>query len=261
MRLHPADVYQLDDDDEQQHREDRERDRGALAQQARADTDLVGVVGKKLRRVCRSAAGQHIDKLKIGERLNNREQHDDQGHRQQQRPRDVPEALPGPRAVNGRGFVQFGADRLQSGKQADRIERNEAPDIDDYHRYQSQVRVAQPVDPAVDDPELEQQVIDDAEGGIEHPLPSEGRQHGRDDERQEYEGAGEGFALEVVVQQQRQPQTQREFEDCRDERVEAGVPYGDAEDAVIPHIREILQPDKMPRNTYLGVGNRQLDTL
>ena len=105
QRLHAADVEKLDDDDDEQHREHGERYRRALAQQARADADLIGVGGEELRGVCGSAAGQHVDELEIGEGLDHREQHHDHGDRQQQRPRHVPEALPGPRAVDCGGLL------------------------------------------------------------------------------------------------------------------------------------------------------------
>jgi hypothetical protein len=47
----------------------------------------------------------------------------------QQRQRDVPEALPGRRAVERGRLVERGRDRLQAGQQADRDEGDAAPDI------------------------------------------------------------------------------------------------------------------------------------
>jgi len=110
--------------------------------EAGADAELVGVGGEELGGVGRAPARQYVDELEVCEGLNDREQHDDQGHRQEQRPCHVPKALPGPRPVDRRGLVQFGADGLQPGEQGDRIERHTAPDVDDDHRDQRQVRVA-----------------------------------------------------------------------------------------------------------------------
>ena len=58
--------------------------------------------------VGRTAAGKHIDQLEIGKCLNDREQGHHHGDRQQQRPGDVPQALPGIRAINRRRFAEQG---------------------------------------------------------------------------------------------------------------------------------------------------------
>ena len=199
--------------------------------QAGADADLIGVGGEQVRGVGRSAAGHHVDDLEVGERLDHREQHHDHGHRQQQRPGDVPEPLPGLGAVDGGGLVELGADGLQPGEQADGEERHAAPDVDDDDRDHGEVGIAQPVDAAGDQAELVEQPVEDAEGRIEHPLPGEGRQHGRDDEGQQDEGAGEGLALEIAVEQHREPQAERQLEDGGDARIDEGVVDGRAEDA------------------------------
>ena len=230
-------------------------------QQAGADADLVGVGGEQVRRVCRSAAGQHVDELEIGEGLDHREQHDDHRDRQQQRPGHVAEAVPGARAVDRRRLVQFGADRLQPGQQADRVKRHAAPDIDDHDRDHREVRIAEPVDPAGDDVQLKEHPVQHAEGRVEHPFPGEGRQHGRDDERQQDEGADERLAAEMPVEQQRQPQAEHQFEDRRDERVEEGVVDRDMEDAVVPQLLEIGEADEMALDADLGVGDREQHAL
>jgi hypothetical protein len=63
----------------------------------------------------------------------------------------------------------------------------------------SQVRVAEPIDPAMDQTEPEQHPVDHAEGGVEHPFPGECRQHGGNDEGQQDECPCDGFAFEMVV--------------------------------------------------------------
>ena len=94
-------------------------------------------------------------------------------------------------------------------------------------------------------PEMEQHPVEDAEGRIEHPLPGEGRQHRRDDERQQDEGAHERLAAEMPVEQQREPQSERQLEDRRDERVEEGVVDRDVEDDVVPDLVEIVEADEV----------------
>src|SRR4029450_7574771 len=44
-----------------------------------------------------------------------------------------------------------------------------------------------------------------AEGGIEHPPPREGAEHGRDDERQEHGSAHDPLAAEMPVEQEGEP--------------------------------------------------------
>src|SRR5262249_20086161 len=131
MDLDLADVQELDDDDDQQYREDGKRNRGALAEEPGADAQLIGVSCEELGGIGRPSTRQYVDKLKVGEGLNHRKQDDDQGDRQKQWPRHMPKALPRPGAVDRRGLMQFGADRLQAGEQADRVERQAAPDVDD----------------------------------------------------------------------------------------------------------------------------------
>src|SRR3546814_10496275 len=99
------------------------------------------------------------------------------------------EALPGVGAVDRGGLVQLRADRLHPGQQRDREERDAAPDVDGDDAAHREVGVTQPVDALVDQADLPQQPVQHAEGRVEHPLPGEGRQHRRDDERQQDEGA------------------------------------------------------------------------
>ena len=221
-----ADVEQLHDHDDEQEREHRERDRGTLGQQPGADAELVGVGREQVRSVGRSAAGHDVDQLEVGEGLDDREQHDHQRDRHEQRPGDVPEALPGAGAVDGGGLVELGTDGLQAGQQGDGEERHAAPDVDDDDRRHGEVGVAQPVDAGGDEAELEQRPVEDAEGRIEHPLPGEGREHRRDDERQQDEGADDRLALEMPVEQDRQPQAERQLEHRRHARVPERVPHG-----------------------------------
>ena len=243
------------------HREHRQRDRRPLAEQAGADTDLIGVGSKELRGVRRPAAGQHVDELEVGEGLDDRKQHHHHGDRQQQRPGHVPETLPRPRPVDRRRFLQFGIDGLQSRQQADRVERHAAPDVDDDDRSQREPRLAQPVDAAVDQAEPIERPIDHAEGRIEHPFPGKGRKHGRNDEGQQDEGAGYRLALEVPVEQQRQPEAERELEHRGHDRIDERIPHRGPENAVVRQHREIVQPDEAAGDADLGVGHRQLDAF
>src|SRR5262245_60037494 len=131
----------------------------------------------------------------------------------------MPEPLPWPRTVDGRCFLELRIDGLQAGEQADCIERNAAPDVHNDYRDHCQIRIAQPVDAPMDEPEAIERPVDHAEGRIEHPFPGEGREHGRNNEWQEHERPRNRFAFEMPVEQKRKPQAECELEHGRDTRV------------------------------------------
>ena len=164
-------------------------------------------------------------------------------------------------AVDRRGLVQLGTDCLQPGQQADRVKRHAAPNIDDDHRHHGHDRVAKPVDPRVDDVGMEQHPVEDAERRVEHPLPGKSRQHRRDDERQEDEGAHERLTAEMPVEQECQPQPEGQFEDGGNEGVEAGVPHRDMENVVVPDLDEVVHADEMPGHADSGVSHREQNAV
>ena len=107
--------------------------------------------------------------------------------------------------------------------------------------------------------ELVQHPVEDAEGRVEHPLPGEGRQHGRDDEGQQDEGAGERLALEIAIEQHRQPQPERQLEDGGDARIEERVVDGGAEDPVVPDLVVVGEADEVAGHAHARAGHRQHD--
>ena len=192
----------------------------------------------------------HIDDLEVGECLNHREQHHDHGHGQQQRPGDVPEPLPRLGAVDGGGLVEFGTDGLQAGEQADGEERHPAPDVDDDDRNHGEVWIAQPIDPTGDQAEMVEEPIENAKCRVEHPLPGESREHGRDDEGQQDESTGESLAAEIAVEQHGQPQPERQLEDGGHARIDEGVVDGGAKDPVIEDLVEVGEADEVAGHTH-----------
>src|SRR5207245_11186558 len=89
-----AQIAELDPYDDEEHREHEERDRRALAEEARGYADLIGVRRQEMGGVRGTSAGQDVDQLKVGERLDDREDDDHDGDGLQERPRHVPEPLP-----------------------------------------------------------------------------------------------------------------------------------------------------------------------
>src|SRR6516165_2597518 len=173
----------------------------------------------------------------------------------------MPEALPRSCAVDGRRFLQFGIDGLQPGEQTDGVERHAAPYIDDNHRNQREIRVAEPIDARMDDAKPEQRPVDDAESRIEHPLPGEGRKHCRDDKGEQDKRAGESLAPKVAIEKQSKPQAEAKLEHRGDRRIDEGIPNGGAEDGVMPQRLEVLETNKVARHAYPGIGNRKEHAL
>src|SRR6202035_4675619 len=134
------------------------------------------------------------------------------------------------------------------GEQADGKERHAAPDVDNDDRDHGEVRIAQPVDPACDQAEMVEQPVENAECRVEHPLPGEGREHGRDDEGQQDESAGQSLAAEIAVEQHGQPQSERQLEDGGYTRIKESVVDGGTEDPVIEDLVEVGEADELAGN-------------
>ncbi len=253
----PPQVAELEPDDDEEHGQHEQRDGRALAEQTGGDADLIGVRREEVGGIGRPAARQHVDELEVRERLNDREHHDHDGHRLQERPRHVPEALPAVCAVERRRLLQVRADGLQAREQRDGEERHPAPRIDHDGAPHAVGAVGEERELGRDEAGLVEQPVEHAEGGIEHPSPREGAEHGGHDERQEHGGAHDPLAAEVPVEQERQPHPQRQLEEGGPERVEAGVPECGPEDRVVPRLDEIVQADEDPDIAHAGVGQRE----
>src|SRR4029077_6329991 len=111
--------------------------------------------------------------------------------------------------------------------------RRPAQDGEDAERDRAGAGTAQPVDPAGDQAEMVEEPIENAERRVEHPLPGKSREHGRDDEGQQEKGAGESLAAEIAIEQQGQPQPERQLEDRGYTRIKERVVDGGAKDPVI----------------------------
>ena len=169
-------------------------------------------------------------------------------------------SLPRLGAVDGGGLIEFGTDGLQAGEQADGEERHPAPDVDDDDRDHGEVWIAQPIDAAGDQAQMVEEPIENAKRRVEHPLPGESREHGRDDEGQQNESTGESLAAEIAVEQHGQPQAERQLEDGGHARVEEGVVDGGTKDPVIEYLVEVREADEVAGHTDARIGHRQQDT-
>jgi hypothetical protein len=97
--------------------------------------------------------------------------------------------------------------------------------------------------------------VENAERRVEHPLPGEGRQYGRNDEGQQDESAGEGLAAEIAVEQHGQPQPERQLEDGGDARIEEGVVDGGVEYSVVPDLVVVGETDEVAGHAHARIGH------
>ena len=121
------------------------------------------------------------------------------------------------------------------------------------------VGIAEEIDAMVDDAELDQRPGDDRELGIVDPPEGDGRQHGRHHPGQQDHGAEEGLQRQVLVQEQRQPEAEHEFQDRGADRVEQRVEDREPEDGVVPEIFVVLQADEDAGTADAGVGEAEPD--
>ena len=101
---------------------------------------------------------------------------------------------------------------------------------------------------------VDQQIGNDRELRIVDPPERQRRQHRRHDPRQQHDGAQQALEREVVVEQQRQPEAEREFSDGRDASVEDAVEHRVPPQGILEQILEILQADKDAALADRGVG-------
>ena len=184
------------------------------------------------------AASHDVDDLEVGRGLDNREQHDDHGHRHQQRPGNIPEPLPRLGTVDGGGLTKVRADGLQARHQ--QMAKNGTPRQMLTMMIESMARspIAEPVDarPLMTTPRLVSIQFRTVKVGSNIQLPGKGRQHGRNNEGQQDEGAGESLAAEIAVQQEGEPETPGEFEHGGDGGVEERVVDGVRKIEIIPDL-------------------------
>ena len=108
-------------------------------------------------------------------------------------------------------------------------------------------------------PSSHQRPGDDRELGVVDPPEGDGRQHRRHHPGQQHDGAEEGLERQVLVEEQRQPEAEREFQDRGDDRVEQRVEDRQPEDGVVPEILVVLEADEDAGPADARVGEAEPD--
>ena len=106
---------------------------------------------------------------------------------------------------------------------------------------------------------VDQQIGDDRELRIVDPPERQRRQHGRHDPGQQHDGAEQALEREVVVQQQRQPEAEREFSEGRDRRIEDAVEHRVPPQRIGQQVLEVLEADEDAAPADRGVGEGEPD--
>src|SRR6202165_4732597 len=245
---------------EYEERDHRDRDRRALAEFAAGNAALERQGRQQVGGVDRSAAGDGVDQLEVGEGEDDRERHHDRQNRQHHREGDVAEALPRASTVEHRRLIERRRYGLQPGQQRDRDERNSAPDVRSDQREARRPGTSQEADVgAADVKHIHEEIRDDGELRIVNPPERKRRENRRNNPGQQNDGAQKAFERKVVVQQQRQPEAEREFSKRRDGGVEHAVEHRVPPQRIGQQILEVFQPDKNPAAADGGIGERQPD--
>src|ERR1700694_6041700 len=243
-----------------QERDQRDRNRRTLAEFAAGDAALERQRRQQMGGVDRSAAGDGIDQLEVGKGEDDRERHHDRQDRQHHRKRDVTKALPGRRAVQHRRLIERRRYGLQARQQRDRHEGNAAPDIGGDQREPRGPGTAEKVDiGGAQVQHVHQQIRNNGKLRIVDPPERQRRQHRGHDPRQQHDGPQQALEREVVVQQQRQPEAEREFSEGGDGGIEHAVKYRVPPQRIAQQILEILKADENAAAAGGGVGERQPD--
>ena len=106
---------------------------------------------------------------------------------------------------------------------------------------------------------VDQEMRDDRELRIVDPPERHRRQHGRHDPRQQHDGADQALERQVLVQQQRQPEAERELSDGGDAGVEDAVEHRVPPHRIAEQVLEVLQPDEHAAPADGRVGEGQPD--
>ncbi|MEY3488704.1 MAG: hypothetical protein RL655_272 [Pseudomonadota bacterium] len=210
--------------------------------------------------VQRSATGDHINQLEVGEGEQHREGHDHGNDGGEQRQRDVTKALPAAGAIDGRGLVQRGRNGLQSRQQGDGDKGDATPHVGGNDRPARIPRVTQKIDVVIDPAQLHQHPADDGKLRVIQPPESQRRQGGGHDVGQQDDGSKQGFGGDALVEQNGQPQAQKKLQHAGHKGVEQCVEEGQTRDVVAPKEDVVFQSHPFASPPHLGVGKAQPDT-
>src|SRR5690606_37679852 len=146
---------------------------------------------------------------------------------------------------------------LQARKQRDRNARDSAPDIRCDDRRPRIRSITEEIDAVVDQPPFHEHPGDDRELCVIDPPEGDRRQHCGHDPRQEDDRAEESLERQVIIENERQPQAQRELQNGGNDRIKERVENGEPEDGVFPKQLVIVEADENAFPAYARIRERQ----
>src|SRR5215472_6148274 len=179
---HPAPGKRLQAGDDQQEQAIEERRGGreadvrlssrpaSTAEAAGTEGLVVDVRVHHLRGVVGTAAREDLDEVEYLEAAEDGQEQDDQADLAQTRNRYVPEPPRRTGAVDAGSLIELGGDRLQPGQEVDQVVTQRVPDADRDDYPQNGMRVAEPVDPMLDQVEADQDLAEGVAEVAEHQL-------------------------------------------------------------------------------------------
>ena len=233
------DVVQ-DQNDEQQHHADRR----AVALTALAKAGLIQQVDDGLCRKAGAAVRHNGDLVKDLQTIDQRQRKADGEGAGNQRQRDKAEPLQSAGTVDGGGLLHILRHALQGCQIDDHVVAGTLPDHNHSHRPDGDIGVAQPVLLEGGKPQHIQHLVDGAEVVAVHNFPDKAGNNARKNDRQVKDGAEQVFALDDIIDQQRQTKGQRVLTDRDHHGEQGGVFQCVAEAGVGKNLFVVVKADK-----------------
>ena len=214
------------------------------------DEDLGVVVG--------SALGHHPDDRERVDHVDDVQHDGDVEERPEHRQREMPERLPRPRAVDGRGLVDVARDGGKAAEQDGGREGDGDEDADRNLDREGGGGFGHPGEGGLHEAHRAQGGVDHAVVGVECPQPHDGGHGQRDCPREHDDGPRQAASVEIPVQDQGDGDRDQDGAADDADGPDEGADQGGLEDRVAEHGAVVGQPGEAPHQAEAGhVGNGQ----
>lgn len=252
-------------DESEQDRKGKDGDRDAASDHHRAHGGFIAVDIHNLRGAVGTAAGHQPDRLKLIERPNGRHEHRENDNVLNLRKRDVEEALNNARPVDSGGFVVFDLYGLQPCENGDPKERRPSPDVGDHHGQHGELGIAKPDKIRVDKPQGFQNVVRDADAGVEDPGPVVYNDKIGQCPGEHQNGPRQILPLKRLIQRKSHDRSEYRFTGDREEGESQGVPdrvqilFIGQKPLVVSQTNESRRiPDRLVRKAHIDAPDHRI---
>src|ERR687889_897256 len=242
LALPQTDEYDCRDQRQGGH---QHRERGAVASLILLEGYLVRVRAEYLAGVPRSPSGHYEDVVEDGEAPYEGDGRYHRDHRSELRDDDVPRPLE-PVGPVDLGRLHLAHVYVLQGRKEDHYDQPRGPrDGRDQDRVERGVRVPEPATTELFEPDAVEELVQRAEQGMEDPLPHDGHDNQRQDEREEVDGPEEEGSTSSAPQKERQEQPDDNRRDRPDDHPDDGVVERFPGGRVPNHSRVVGQPHEV----------------